>query len=151
VNRIAIFVLCFALVLVVAWAIWPRKTLRVKANASKIDAFVSALMRAPDPFLIIGVAGTEDFLQLTASSRGAQIDFPLITERQRHLEPKILQAAAELHLDFHETRGTDGSRFLDCDLVGNSAEIADVCRKLLIHVYGISDSTRLAFETDASI
>jgi len=50
VNRITIFVLCFALVLFIAWAVWPRQTLKVKANASKIEAFVSLLMRSPDQF-----------------------------------------------------------------------------------------------------
>jgi hypothetical protein len=134
VNRVAIIVVCFALVLFVAWA-----------------TFVSLLMRSPDKFLAITVAGTDDFLQVTATSDSAQIDFPLITERQRSFEPKILQAARELGLDFHEARGSDGSRFLDCDFTGTSGEIADACRKLLIHVYGISDSTPLLFETDASI
>ena len=106
---------------------------------------------ASQTFLIVHAADTKDFLQLTASPDGAQIDFPLITERQRSLEPKILQVAAELRLDFHETRGSNGGRFLDCDFVGSSREVADTCRKLLIHVYGISDTTPLTFETDASI
>ena len=151
-NRIVIVVVCVAFALVLAWAIWPRHTLKAKCNASKIKAFVSLLMRSPDKkFLIVGIAGTEDFIQLTAAPDRAQIDFPLITERQRSLEPKILQVAGELHLDFHETRGSNGGRFLDCDFIGSSREIADTCRKLLIHVYGISETTALTFETDASI
>jgi hypothetical protein len=152
VNRIVIVVVSVAFGLVLAWAIWPRRTLKTKGNASKIEVFVSLLMRSPDQkFLIVGIAGTEDFIQLIVAPDRAQIDFPLITERQRSLEPRILQVAGQLHFDFYETRGSNGGRFLDCDFVGSSREIADTCRKLLIHVYGISDTTPLTFETDASI
>jgi len=152
VSRAAIIILCVAVVLFLAWAFWPRRTLKTKGDASKIEVFVSMLMRSSDQkFLIVGVRGTEDFLQLTGAPDGAQIDFPLITERQRSLEPKIRQAAEELHLDFRETRGSDGSRFLDCDFTGSAREIADACRKLLVYVYGISETTPLTFETDAAI
>jgi hypothetical protein len=102
-------------------------------------------------FLIVGVSGTEDFLQLTATPQSAQIDFPLITARQRTLEPKILQVAAELQLDFHETRGRNGGRFLDCDLRGTAREIADTCRELLTRVFGISEDGRLTFKSDGAI
>ncbi len=102
-------------------------------------------------FLIIGLSGTEDFLQLTATPQSAQIDFPLITARQRSLEPKIQQIAAELKLDFYETRGSDGSRFLDCDLKGTAREIADACRELLTRVFGISEDRRLTFKSDGAI
>lgn len=60
---------------------------------------------ASQTFLIVHAAETKDFLQLTASPDGAQIDFPLITDRQRALEPRIREAARELRLDFRETQG----------------------------------------------
>jgi hypothetical protein len=102
-------------------------------------------------FLIVRIAGTKDFLQLTATPDSAQIDFPLITDRQRELESRIREAAAELRLDFRETLGSDGSHFLDCDLTATPAEIAHACRQLLTRVFGVSEDARLAFESDAVI
>jgi hypothetical protein len=98
-------------------------------------------------YLIIHVAGTEDFIQFTADADSTQIDFPLVTERQQSNESKIKQAAKELNLEFHEARGSDGSRFLDCDYIGNSEQAAQVCRALLSIIYGATDATKLVFES----
>jgi hypothetical protein len=86
-------------------------------------------------------------LRLPAST----LCFPLITDRQRELESRIREAASELRLDFRETRGSDGSLFLDCDLSATPAEIAGVSRQLLSRVFGMSEDARLAFESDAAM
>lgn len=110
------------------------------------------IMRSGDlSFLIIKVAGTEDFLQLSAASDQAQVSFPLVTERQRGLEKQLREAAAELSLSFRESRGTDGSRFLDCDFAGSSREVAETCHYLLKRLFAVSDETPLLFETNANI
>ena len=139
-------------VLVLAWLIWPRRTHRIRGTVAELEPRIAHLMHSKhQTFLIVEIAGTKDFLQLTARPESAQIDFPLITDRQRQLEPKIREAAAELRLDFRETHGSDGSRFLDCDLTATPAEIAHACRQLLTRVFGVSEDVRLAFETDAVI
>ena len=108
-------------------------------------------MSRPGAFLIVHVVGTKDFLQLTAAPDSAEIDFPLITERQQALETQIRATAAEMRLDVRETRGSDGSRFLDCDISGTPAEIASGCRKFLQRVFGARDDARLLYETNANI
>jgi hypothetical protein len=121
-------------------------------TVAELEPRISHLMRSGrQTFLIVGIAGTKDFLQLTATPESAQIDFPLITDRQRELESMIRETAAELRLDFRETRGSDGSRFLDCNLRGTPAEIARSCRQLLTRVFGMSEDARLAFTSDAVI
>jgi hypothetical protein len=139
-------------VLLLAWVIWPRRTHRIQGTTAELEPRIARLMQsATQTFLIIQVARTKDFLQLTARSDSAQIDFPLITERQRALEPRIREAAEELRLDFHEKRGSDGSCFLDCDFRGTPSEIAQACRELLTRVFGISENATLLFESDATI
>ena len=108
-------------------------------------------MSRPGAFLIVQVAGTDDFLQITATPDAVEIDFPLITERQQGLEPQIRQTAADMQLQVRETRGTDGSRFLDCDIGGTPAEISSVCRQLLQRVFDARDDATLTYETNASI
>ena len=139
-------------VLLLAWLCWPRRTHRIRGTVAELEPRISHLMHSGrQTFLIVRVAGTKDFLQLTATPDSAQIDFPLITDRQRALEPEIRKAAKELHLDFHETQGSNGGRFLDCDFRGNSGETAAACRKLLTRVFGISENAPLTFESDAVI
>ncbi len=157
-NRVAIVAICLAVVLLLAGGCGQRRVHKIRGTAALLEPQISRLMRSSEQtFLVVRVAGTKDFIRLMAAPElaapdfGVQIGFPLITERQRSLEPRILQVAGQLHFDFYETRGSNGGRFLDCDFVGSSREIADTCRKLLIHVYGISDTTPLTFETDASI
>ncbi len=148
----AIVAICLAVALLLAWGCGQRRVHKIRGTAALLEAQTSRLMRSPEQtFLVVRVAGTKDFIRLMAApDLGVQIGFPLITERQRAMEPKIRQAAGELQLVFHETRGSNGSRFLDCDFKGGAREIADACRQLLVHVYGISDATPLSFETDAS-
>jgi hypothetical protein len=138
--------------LLLAWVDWPRRTHRIRGTVAELEPRISNLMRSGrQTFLIVRIAGTKDFLQLTATPESAQIDFPLITDRQRELESRIREAASEFRLDFRETRGSDGSRFLDCDLTATPAEIARVSRQLLSRVFSMSEDARLAFESDAAI
>jgi hypothetical protein len=100
-------------------------------------------------YLIIHVGGTEDFIQFTGDAKGVQINFPLVTDRQQLNGRKIKQVAAGLNLEFHETRGSDGSRFLDCDYLGSAEQVASICKDLLCKIYGVTDDTELIFETPA--
>jgi hypothetical protein len=151
-NSILIFLLILIGVLLLAWVLWPRHVHRITGKASELEPRIAQLMQSErQTFLIVRVAGTRDFLQLTAAPDSAQIDFPLVTDRQRELEPKIREAAAELQLDFRETCGSDGTRFLDCDLTATPAEIARACRQLLQRVFGITEDATLAYETNANI
>lgn len=120
------------------------------SDADKIRHYVERLMRAPGDgaFLVIAISGSDDFLQLTADAEGAQIDFPLITDRQRSLEPKIRLAAEGAGLPLVESESGGGDRFLDVNVEGSAAEVARICRVLLREVLGAGDDAELEFESD---
>ena len=105
---------------------------------------------AADPdssFLIIQVSGSEeDFLQFTASSDSVQVDFPLITERQRQRERLIHDACSSLRLEPRINEGSDGARFLDCSIPSDVTAVSAVTRKLLRAVFRTSEETQLEFE-----
>ena len=122
----------------------------LKRSMDEIEQYVDRLMCATDDgaFLVISVPGADDFLQLTGDARGAQIDFPLITDRQRSLERKIWLAAERGGLRIVESKSGGGDRFLDINVEGTAADVARVCRALLYEVFGASEGAELEFEGD---
>jgi hypothetical protein len=105
-------------------------------------------MRSEDPhaFVIVNVAHSEDFLQLSGDRNSVQVDFPLITPRQRSLEGTIRDVAEHEGLDVVETSGSDGSRFLDVNVNGDYRAVAAICSKILRGVYSLSGHVELKFE-----
>ena len=85
-------------------------------------------------------------MQLTGDESGVQVDFPLITARQRGLETKIRDVASRANLEVIDNSGSDGSRFLDLNVNGAPAHVAAICSKLLRGVFGISGDVELVFE-----
>jgi len=104
-----------------------------KGRVFDIPPYVARLMRSKNAyaFLIITIAHSDDFMQLTGDESGVQIDFILVTARQRGFEDKIREVAAREGLEVFENHGSDGARFLDIYINGESREVAAVCSKLL--------------------
>jgi hypothetical protein len=100
--------------------------------------------RASDAFLVVTVRATGDFIQFTAAAGAVQLDFPLITPRQRQLQRKLEEACAELGLTRTVNSGTDGSRFLDYDIDGAPEEIAETVRALLRRVFAVNSELELS-------
>jgi hypothetical protein len=73
---------------------------------------------AADAFLVVGVSGAEDFLQFTAVPGSVQLDYPLITGRQREVRASLERVCADLGLVQVVSSGSDGSEFLDYDING---------------------------------
>ena len=113
-----------------------------------LPRYVERLMRAPDAnaFLIVNVAATGDFLQLSGDARGVQLDFPMIAARQRSFEAGIRAEAARAGLEVAENYGSDGARFLDISVNGEAQAVAAVCSKVLRAVFNVSGDAELIFQ-----
>lgn len=112
-----------------------------------IPFYVDRLMRANNlyAFLVIQI-GPDDFMQLTGEASGVQIDFPLITPRQRGFEAKIREVASGEKLEVVENSGSDGSCFLDMNVNGESGKVAAVCSRVLRQVFSVSGDIELIFQ-----
>ena len=110
--------------------------------------YVDRLMRSNDPhaYLIISIVHSEDFMQLSGDASGVEIDFPQITARQQSLDDKIRGVAGREGLAVVETHGSDGSRFLDLNVNGESRVVAAICSKVLREVYSVSGDAELLFQ-----
>jgi hypothetical protein len=122
----------------------PSVALGTVADAS---AHIQRLLDAPDgSFLVIELPGVEDaFLQFTAGPDGIQIDHPLITPAQVEREPALQQVFAAAGFMPYQTSGSDGSRFLECDVPRDAAGAAILVERVLESVFGVTSSTELRF------
>ena len=112
-----------------------------------LPRYVGRLMRSRDPhaYVIVDIAHSADFMQLSGDAAGVQIDFPQITTRQRSFEQRIREAASREGLEVVENYGTDGSRFLDLNVKGEWRAVAAVCSKVLRRVYNVPGDADLVF------
>ncbi len=110
--------------------------------------YVDRLMRSKDPhaYLIINIVHSEDFMQLSGDASGVELDFPQITPRQQSFEEKIRSVARLEGLEVVETHGSDGCRFLDLNVNGESRVVAAICSKVLREVYSVSGDAELLFQ-----
>jgi hypothetical protein len=152
-SKILITIFVILILIAALRSLWQKRHVD-QPNASRssglqLDDLIRRLMNSKKDgaFLIVGVQGSEDFLQMTSVSTRVQLDFPLITDRQQSLESNIRRAAANQKLIVKEQRGSDDSRFLDIDIDGEPTHIAAVCRRFMEQVYGASEA-RFRYEHD---
>ena len=121
------------------------ESVAVPDSFSDLEMHLEALMRSSgsDAFLVVEIAGTQDFLQFTAADLMIQLDFPVVTEKQVLLEPKLRTIAQELELEVYESG--DEHRFLDIDLYGTTAEIAQTVQHIFHRLYDAGPETPLQF------
>ena len=123
---------------------------KIQGSLKDIEENLSKLMVSNNDhaFLIVEVFGTEDFIQFSRDHKGVQLDFPLVTDRQKKMEEKIRQSAKNQNIAIIENKGSDGSRFLDIDIDGSPSEIAEISKGLLKNIYGVNESTTLMFQLE---
>jgi len=128
----------------------PGKTTSSLGTPTDIQGHIENLMNSKNEyaFLIITVQGTPDFIQLTGDKSGAQLDLPLITERQKELKQTFKETANELGLDVIENKGADGSDFLDINIHNSSKEIARISIVFMERLFKMTSNSKLAFEYD---
>jgi len=116
-------------------------------STSDIEVYLPRLMHpSGHGFLAIKFNEQEDFIQLSGSPEGIQIDFPLITPRQKELENTIRAACNSLSLQLTDSKGSDGARFLDINLDGEANQLAIIVQKFLSQAFSVSSTSKLFFD-----
>ena len=123
---------------------------KIQGSLNELEEHISKLMGSnnDNAFLIVEVSGTEDFIQFSGDDKGVQLDFPLVTERQKEMEAQVRQNAKNQKLAIIENKGSDGSRFLDIDIDGSPSKIAEISKDLLMNIYGVNESSTLMFQIE---
>jgi hypothetical protein len=115
-----------------------------------IESNIEKLMRSgeEDAFLIATVHGTGDYVQFTADAKSVQLDFPLITDRQKSLEMAFRSVSKGLGLEVMENSGSGGEKFLDVTIEGTAAEIAVVAASLMKKLFRIDQNEKIGCESN---
>jgi hypothetical protein len=85
------------------------------------------------------------FLQFTAGPEAIQMDHPLISDIQRSREQAFRLACEAIQRLPYERLGSDGARFLDCDLSRDPSRAAIDIGRVLESLFAIRPTTQLRF------
>ena len=119
----------------------------VVGSTNDIATLISRLMHPSGyGFLVIRLNEQDDFIQCSGDPKGIQVNIPLITPRQIELESKIHIAINVLGLQLSETKGSDGSRFLDININGEAPQVSIIMQSLVYEVFGVTSSNKLRFD-----
>ena len=123
---------------------------KAQGSLKDIENFINSLMVSDNDnaFLILGISGTEDFIQFSGVEKGVLLDFPLITDRQKELESHFRQSVLKEGLKIIENKGSDGTIFLDIDINGSPTDISKTTGALLKRVFGVTESSMLEFQLE---
>ena len=148
---IIIFVLIVASLFIFIFLKRSDDTTTWVGNVDEIESNIEKIMRSTkkDAFLVAKVRGTSDFIQFTGDAKGVQLDFPLITDRQKSMESAFRSIAKELNLEIVENAGSGGDTFLDIDIKGTAAEIAVIGRTFMENLFRVNQSTKIEYELNA--
>ena len=129
-----------------SWLFSPASSVAL-GTVADVSMHIQRLLDAPEgSWLIIELTEADDaFVQLSASPDEIQIDHPLITADQVAREDGLRKVITAAGLTPYETRGSEGSRFLDCDVPRDAARATIVVQRILESLFGSDSSTEVRF------
>lgn len=95
--------------------------------------------------LVVEIVGTVDFFQYSTDKSVLQLDLPLVTDRQKELQPLAESVLRDLGQEPYITKASLGDSFLDCDLKGTLRDYATVSIVFAKGVFAISEETPVTF------
>jgi len=95
--------------------------------------------------IIVAISGTEDFIQFSFDDEKVEMDYPVITPRQKELSPKFREICSQSGYQVREITGSDGAKFLDISVSSDSEDLVIISKRILTNLFGAKDDTKLKF------
>jgi hypothetical protein len=147
--ELVLAIIVFLVIILIAFLFLyrPDNTEVLVGTTKDLENYIGIMMLSTEKyaFVIATVQGTRDFVQFSGNTKNIQLDFPLITDRQKSMEVAFRTTAKEMDLKIIENRGTGGEIFLDIDLKGTTAEISVVARTFMERFFGITQDTQIKY------
>ena len=147
--ELVLAIIVFLVIILIAFLFLyrPDNTEVLVGTTKDLENYIGIMMLSTEKyaFVIATVQGTRDFVQFSGNTKNIQLDFPLITDRQKSMEVAFRTTAKEMDLKIIENRGTGGEVFLDIDFKGTTAEISVVARTFMERFFGITQDTQIKY------
>ena len=147
-TSIIIIILALIVISIFIFSKQSDDTKTIVGSINDIESNIDKVMKSnkKGAFLIATIQGINDFIQFTGNTTGVQLDFPLVTDRQKSMEMVYRSVAKELNLVIVENKGTSGHNFLDIDIKGTATQIAIISRILMEKLFMVNQSTKIEYE-----
>lgn len=150
-TAIIIFVFLIVIAFILVSSNQSDRTTTSVGSIDDIGNYIEKIIKSGNKYaiLIATIHGSSDFIQFTANEKGAQIDFPLITDRQKSMEALFRSVVKELNLEIVENRGSNGQSFLDVNIEGSAAEIAFIVKRIMEGLFKVNQDTKIEYKMSA--
>ena len=147
--ELVLAIIVFLVIILIAFLFLyrPDNTEVLVGTTKDLENYIGIMMLSTEKyaFVVATVKGTRNFVQFSGKTKKIQLDFPLITDRQKSMEAAFRTTAKEMDLKIIENRGTGGETFLDINLKGTTAEISVVARTFMERFFGITQDTQIKY------
>lgn len=139
------WILASVVLVFLVWAIMPRSKIVKKGGFSNLEHQFNCLINGQPKVrnLIVEVNGTSDFIQFSHFRDHVQVDFPLVTERQKSLRDKYQGEVQKMGYSAEISKGSDGASFLDFDVPADPGNVAEICATLLKRTFELTGNEKL--------
>jgi len=128
----------------------PSTNIKNQGSLSEAPRYLEALLKSQDSdsYVIITHEASGHFLQFSPGENIIQMDFPVITKKQRDKSDVIKESCSKLGLVLKVTNGTDGSMFYDWDMSGTPEEMCKIIIQVFSEAFGTKPEDNFVFEHD---
>ncbi|MEM6972445.1 MAG: hypothetical protein AAF577_06535 [Pseudomonadota bacterium] len=115
-----------------------------------LPAFVARLIAGDSPgrFMVVGIKGSDDFLNLEPRPEGLRLVMPMVTERQRCQREAFEQAAAFHGMIVEEVFADHGNLFREAEIDGGAARAAHVLKDFLSGLFDLRGAGTVWIEAE---
>ncbi|MDQ2078533.1 hypothetical protein [Marinimicrobium sp. ABcell2] len=127
------------------WAFTPSSRIVKKGGFANLDQQFNCLINGQPKMssLIVEVIDTSDFIQFSHFRGHIQVDFPLVTDRQKSLRDKYEREVGKLGYVTEVSQGSDGASFLDFDAPADPDKMTEICATLLKRTFELTGNEKL--------
>jgi hypothetical protein len=147
-NPIVWVLIALFAVTLAAWLLLSRRRSPSSTQSlTEMGTFVAGLLgsKASDAFLIVTLANTGQFIQMTPTHNGVLVKFPLAVPKHKTLGPVLRSIADDMALSLVDN-SQDQMPALNLEVEGDAYAVAEVCRTLFARLFDAPADSQVAYE-----
>ncbi|MEO1280225.1 MAG: hypothetical protein AAFV69_00675 [Pseudomonadota bacterium] len=124
----------------------PVPNSQQRISLSALEAEVALLESGEANYLILSVPGTDHFLNVSGELGCLEVDLPQILPWQIDLEDRFSSVLLANGIPPYESKGSDGSRFIDGTITGPTAQMTAVLSRIFQQTFDVAPGSDVVVE-----